>query len=73
MSTAYSALGLVVLAINLLAGVVGAVSWQRNQPSVTFWYLLRTAQVATGLFVLFACVVYATGHRADAAESAERA
>ena len=64
MSTAYSALGLAVLAINLLAGVVGAVSWQRNQPSVTFWYLLRAAQVATGLFVLFACVVYALGYRA---------
>lgn len=64
MSTAYSALGFAVLAINLLVGVVGAISWQRNRPSVTFWYLLRTAQVSTGLFVLFACVVYALGYRA---------
>lgn len=65
MSTTYSALGLAVLAINLVAGLTGAIAWQRNRPSVAFWYLLRTAQLVTGVFVLFACVVYATGHRAD--------
>jgi hypothetical protein len=31
---------------------------------MAFWYLLRVAQISTGLFVLFACIVYATGHRA---------
>lgn len=65
MSSAYTALGLAVIALNLIAGVAGAISWQRNQPWVTFWYLLRAAQVGTGVFVVFACVVYATGHRAD--------
>ena len=65
MSTAYTALGLAVIAANLLAAGVGALSWQRNSPSVPFWYLLRAAQLATGVFVLFACVVYALGHRAD--------
>lgn len=65
MSTAYSALGLAVIAVNLLAAVVGAISWRRNLPSVRFWYLLRAAQLATGSFVVFACVVYALGHRAD--------
>ncbi|HNH86009.1 MAG TPA: hypothetical protein PLE93_02810, partial [Solirubrobacterales bacterium] len=64
MSAAYTAAGLAVIALNLLAAVVGAVSWQRNVPSVAFWYLLRAAQIATGFFVLFACVVYATGYRA---------
>ncbi len=64
MSTAYTALGLAVLGLNLLAGVVGVIAWQGNRPSVAFWYLLRAAQIATGAFVLFACVVYATGHRA---------
>jgi len=65
MSTAYTALGLAVLAVNLLTGVVGIVSWNRNRPSVAFWYLLRGAQITTGVFVLYACVVYATGHRAE--------
>ena len=65
MSTAYSALGLAVIGANLVAAVIGAISWQGNRPSVAFWYLLRAGQILTGLFVLFACVVYATGHRAD--------
>ncbi|MDQ5894730.1 MAG: hypothetical protein QG596_991 [Actinomycetota bacterium] len=65
MSTVYTALGLAVIALNLIAGVTGAISWQRNQPWVAFWYLLRAAQAGTGVFVIFACVVYATGHRAD--------
>lgn len=65
MSTAYTALGLAVMAANLIAGAAGAISWQRNDPSVVFWYLLRAAQLITGVFVLFAFVVYLTGHRAD--------
>lgn len=65
MSTAYSALGLAVIAVNLLTGIVGALSWRRNVPSVPFWYLLRAAQIVTGSFVVFACVVYALGYRAD--------
>lgn len=65
MSTAYSALGLAVIAVNLAAAVVGAISWQRSRPSVPFWYLLRVAQILTGLFVLFALVIYVDGHRAS--------
>ena len=63
-SPPYTAAGLAVIALNLLAAVVGAVSWQRNVPSVAFWYLLA-AQITTGFFVLFACVVHATGYRAS--------
>ena len=65
MSSAYTALGLAVIALNLLAALVGVIAWQRNRPSVWFWYLLRAAQIITGVFVLFACVVYAAGHRAS--------
>ncbi len=65
MSTAYTALCLAAIAMNLLAGTIGAISWHRNRPSMPFWYLLRAAQIVTGAFVLFACVVYALGHRAD--------
>lgn len=65
MSSAYTALCLAAIAVNLAAGIPGAISWRRSRPSMAFWYLLRAAQVATGAFVLLACVVYATGHRAD--------
>jgi len=64
-STAYSALGLAVLVVNLLAGLTGAISWRRNRPSMAFWYLLRAGQVGTGLFFVFSFVVYAMGHRAE--------
>lgn len=64
-SGGYTALGLAVLGLNLAAGVTGLIAWQRHRPSMAFWYLLRAAQVMTGIFVLFACVVYATGHRAS--------
>lgn len=65
MSGAYTAFILAVIFLNLIAGITGAISWWRSRPSVVFWYLLRAAQILTGLFVVFACVVYATGHRAD--------
>jgi len=65
LSAAYTALALAAIALSLLAAGAGLFSWQRRKPSVAFWYLLRVAQVVTGLFVLFAAVVYATGHRAD--------
>lgn len=37
--------GIAVLAANLLAGAWGGVSWLQRRPSVTFWYLLRAAQL----------------------------
>lgn len=65
MADAYSALGLIVIAINLVAGTAGLAAWAGRRPSIPFWYLLRAAQVVTMLFVLFACVTYLAGHRAD--------
>lgn len=65
MTTAYSALGVTVVALNLLAVAVGARDRVSERPSSAFWYLLRAAQVATMSFVVFACVIYLAGHRAD--------
>lgn len=65
MADAYSALGVIVIAINLVAGTAGVVAWAGRRPSIPFWYLLRAAQVVTMLFVLLACIVYLGGHRAD--------
>lgn len=65
LSSSYLALGLVVIAINLAAGVTSVVAWQRQGISIAFWYLLRTAQVATVIFVIVECVIYAGGNRAE--------
>ncbi len=65
MSGLYLALGLVVFALNLAAAALGGLAWQANRLSMTFWYLLRIAQVATIIFVIFECVLYAAGHRSE--------
>jgi len=65
LSDLYLALGLAVIAINLSAAVVGGLAWQNNRVSMAFWYLLRAGQLATVVFVIFECVLYAGGHRAE--------
>jgi hypothetical protein len=65
MSSLYLALGLIVIAINLLATLVGGFSWHRNRPSLAFWYLLRAGQLVTVAFIVFECVLYAGGDRSD--------
>lgn len=65
MSDLYLALGLTVIAINLIAGTLGGLAWQRNRVSMPFWYLLRVAQLATLVFVVFECFLYAKGHRSE--------
>ena len=42
-------LGITVLVTNLAAGIWGVSAWYLRRPSVGFWYLLRTAQVAVVL------------------------
>jgi hypothetical protein len=63
MSEAYFALGLSAIALNLIAAAVGGLAWRRNVVSVPFWYLLRSAQILTLLFVLFEAVLYFAGDR----------
>lgn len=58
------AVGIAVLATNLLAGVWGAVAWARHDPSVWFWYLLRVAQAVVIVEVTLGLILLATGHRA---------
>ena len=65
MSSAYLALGLAVIGLNLAAGVTGGVALLRHNLAIAFWYLLRVAQVGTLAFVLFETVLYLGGHRAD--------
>src|SRR3712207_886080 len=57
-------LGIALLATNAAAATWGGVACLRDQPSVAFWYLLRAAQVAVVLQVLFGGFLVVTGSEA---------
>jgi hypothetical protein len=65
MSDAYLALGVTVIALNLISGTIGGLAWRADRVSIAFWYLLRVAQVATLVFVLVEAAIYVGGGRAD--------
>jgi hypothetical protein len=56
--------GIAVLATNAVAGGWGAVAWLRKDPSVWFWYLLRTAQAAVVVQAVIGFGLLAQGLRA---------
>jgi ABC-type phosphate transport system auxiliary subunit len=56
--------GLALLALNLLAGAWGGVAWLRDRASISFWYLLRTAQVSVFIQVMLGSLLVVTGHEA---------
>jgi hypothetical protein len=62
MTEAHLAAAVVLLALNLIAGVWGGVAWFREHPSVAFWYLLRAAQVSVFVEVLLGTLLVVTGH-----------
>lgn len=53
-----------VLVTNAAAGVWGGVAWYRRRPSVAFWYILRTAQVAVVLQITFGALLLLDGREA---------
>jgi hypothetical protein len=59
------AVGILVIATNLLAGAWGAVAWLRSVPTVGFWYALRVAQVAVVLQVALGSILLLSGREAD--------
>ena len=65
MSGAHAAVGVAVLASNLLAGAWGGIAWMRKAPSVAFWYLLRAAQATVVAEVLIGLLLIAQGVPAD--------
>lgn len=65
MDTFHLVLGVVVIATNLLAGAWGGVAWLGQRPSVSFWYLLRAAQLAVVLQVLDGGILVFLGREPD--------
>jgi len=56
------AVGVLLIALNLAAGLVGGIAWYRDRPSIPFWYLLRSAQVAVFLQALLGGLLVVTDH-----------
>jgi hypothetical protein len=63
--TAHLAVGVAVIASNLLAGAWGGIAWLRRLPSVGFWYALRVAQVAVVLQVGLGAILLLSGHEGN--------
>jgi hypothetical protein len=59
------ALGVAVLALNLAAGAWGGLAWLRQRPSVSFWYVLRVAQIAVVLQVLAGGILVLLGREPE--------
>jgi hypothetical protein len=54
-----------MIALNLIAGLWGAVAWLTGRASVFFWYVLRAAQVAVIVQVLLGALLLVAGREAD--------
>jgi heme A synthase len=59
------AVGVLLIALNLAAGLVGGIAWYRDRPSIPFWYLLRSAQVAVFLQALLGGLLVVTDHEPE--------
>ena len=64
MSEVHLVAGIAVLVLNAVAGLWGGVAWIRHNPSVNFWYLLRSAQVAVFIQVMLGALLVVTGREA---------
>jgi heme A synthase len=64
MAQVHLVVGCLLIALNLLAGLVGGIAWFRDRPSVPFWFLLRGAQAAVFLQALLGGLLVFTGHEA---------
>ncbi len=65
MPEVHLAVGVALIALNLLAFAFGGIAWLRDRPSVPFWYLLRAAQVAVFLQALLGGLLVFTGYEAS--------
>ncbi|MGN6274890.1 MAG: hypothetical protein ACTHNP_03040 [Solirubrobacterales bacterium] len=57
------AVGVLLIALNAAAGLVGGIAWYRNRPSIRFWYLLRAAQVSVFVQALLGGLLVVTNHQ----------
>jgi heme A synthase len=58
------AVGSLLILLNLAAGVIGAWAWWKLRPSVSFWYLLRLAQISVFVQAVLGGLLLVTDHQA---------
>ena len=56
--------GILALALNLVAFLLGAVAWRRRQPSTWFWRTLRSGQAAVAVEAGLGGILLLMGYRA---------
>jgi hypothetical protein len=61
MKDVHAVVGIATLFLNVVAAVWGGVAWLRSDPSVSFWYVLRVAQLAVVASVVLGLVRLAAG------------
>jgi hypothetical protein len=61
MRDVHAIVGIATLALNALAAVWGGVAWMRSIASVSFWYVLRVAQLAVALEVALGVALLVDG------------
>lgn len=62
MATVHLVVGVTLLAVNLVAGLVGAWCWYRVEPSTRFWTVLRIGQATIGVQVVLGALLLVLGH-----------
>lgn len=63
MKEVHLVVGVLAIALNAGAGLVGAIQWRRIRPSRTFWILLRAAQVSLVVSAALGGVLVLLGHK----------
>jgi hypothetical protein len=63
MKDVHAIAGIATLAANVLAAVWGGVAWMRQDPSVSFWYVLRVAQAFVAVEVALGVVLLLQGRK----------
>jgi hypothetical protein len=61
MKDVHAVVGIATLFLNVMAAAWGAIAWLRSDPSVSFWYVLRVAQLAVVVSVVLGLVRLAAG------------
>jgi hypothetical protein len=64
MKDVHLVVGILAIALNAAAGLVGTVQWRRIRPSRVFWILLRAGQAALVVQAALGGVLVLLGHKA---------
>ncbi|MDA8069447.1 MAG: hypothetical protein M0T77_12690, partial [Actinomycetota bacterium] len=64
MKDVHIVVGILALALNLVAFLLGAVAWRRRRPSTWFWRTLRSGQAAVAIEAGLGGILLLMGYKA---------